>query len=139
MFGFQVRDVERQTEHVLEADELVSPLAQHLRDDRIAEGGELDLERRVPKRERFLDHLEVSRERQVPEAKPGQLVRRRAGARVHGDPAGNRRDDNLAAPKPRRRGPGELHEHRALRPFDSGRERGGGEHDRGQLIGQGQH
>ena len=64
------------------------------------------------------------------EAQPGQLVRRRAGARVHGDAAGNRRDDDLAAPQPRRRGPGELHEHRALGAFDSGGERGSGEHDR---------
>ena len=126
----QLRDIERQAEHVLEADELVAAMAQHPRDRRISERRELHLQRRMTQRERLFDGLELRRGGKVAEAKSSQLVRRRPRARVHRDAAADRRHDDLAAPQPGGRGAGELHEHRAFGALDPGGERGGGKHDR---------
>ena len=127
----QARDIERQTEDVLESDELVTAVAQHPRDGRISERRELHLQWRVTQRERFFDcPLARPWEESRPEAKSSQLVRRRARPRVHRHAAANRRYDDLAPPQPRRRGARELHQHRALGAFNPGGERGSSKHDR---------
>ena len=122
--------IERQAEHVLEADELVAAMAEHPRDRRVSERRELHLQRRMTERERLFDGLELGRGREVAKAQPRQLVRRRSRSRVHRDTAADRRHDDLPAAQPRRRGAGELHEHRAFGALDPGGKRGSGKHDR---------